>query len=102
MPFGWILLDLLTTKIKLRCIKSTGLGTLPLCTARIRIRMCIKQSNPDPYQIKKKDPDQYQSEKQDPDPYQKGLDPQYVSSPPRNFWSYFYQKTRFWSGNRTR
>ncbi len=34
-------------------------------TARIRIR--IKQSDPDPFQ----------SEKQDPDPYKKGLDPQH-------------------------
>ncbi len=54
-------------------------------TVRIRIR--IKQSDPDPYQIEKQDPDPYQSEKQDPDPYQsekqdpdpyqKGLDPQH-------------------------
>jgi hypothetical protein len=43
-------------------------------TVRIRIR--IKWSDPDPYQIEKQDPypDTYQSEKQDPDPYQKGLD----------------------------
>jgi hypothetical protein len=38
--------------------------------ARIRIR--IKQSDPNPYQIEKPHPDRYQSEKQDPDPYQKG------------------------------
>jgi hypothetical protein len=44
---------------------------------RVRIRIHIKQSDPDPYQIEKQDPDQYQSEKQDPDQYQKGLDPQH-------------------------
>ncbi len=40
MPSGWVLLDLLTRKIKLRCIKITGAvlgGTLPLETVRIRI-----------------------------------------------------------------
>jgi hypothetical protein len=44
-----------------------------------RIRICIKQSDPDPYQIEKNypDPDRYQSEKQDPDPYPKRLDPQH-------------------------
>jgi hypothetical protein len=45
--------------------------------ARIRIR--IKQSDPDPYQIEMQDPDpvRNKSEKQDPDPDQKGLDPQH-------------------------
>jgi hypothetical protein len=53
--------------------------------ATVRIR--IKQSDPDLYQIEKQDPDLYQSEKQDPEPYQsekegpdlylKGLDPQH-------------------------
>jgi hypothetical protein len=33
----------------------------------VRIRICIKQSDPDPYPI----------EKQDPDPYQRGLDPKH-------------------------
>ncbi len=65
MPFGWVLLDLLTRKIKLRCIKSTVLGTLPFEMVTIRIR--IKQLDPDPYQ----------SDKQDPDPEQKGLDPRH-------------------------
>jgi hypothetical protein len=43
--------------------------------ARIRIR--IKQSDPNPYQFEKQDPDPDQCEKQDPDPYQKGPDPQH-------------------------
>jgi hypothetical protein len=30
MPSGWVLLDLLTRKIKLKCIKITVLGALPL------------------------------------------------------------------------
>jgi hypothetical protein len=59
----------MTRKIKLRCIKSAVLGTLPLWNGM----------DPDPYQIEKQDPDPYQSENQDPDPYQKGLDPQYCS-----------------------
>ncbi len=71
MPAGWVLADLLTRKIKLRCIKSTVLGTNIFEMERIQIR--IKQSDPD--QIEKPDP--YQSEKEDPDPYQKGLDPQH-------------------------
>ncbi len=73
MPFSWVLLDLLTRKIKLRCIKSTVLGTLPFEMVTIRIR--IKQFDPDPYQIEKPDP--YQSDKQDPDPEQKGLNPRH-------------------------
>ncbi len=44
-----------------------------------RIRIHIKQSDPDLYQIEKQDPDPYQSEKQDPDLYQKSLDPQHWS-----------------------
>jgi hypothetical protein len=63
IPLVWVQLDLLTRKIKLRCIKSTGLGTLPLEMAKIRSR--IKQPDLDPYQVEKQDPDQ--SEKQDPD-----------------------------------
>jgi hypothetical protein len=66
-PYSGVLADLLTRKIKLRCIKSTVLGTLPILNGK----------DPDPYQIKKQDPDPYQSEKQDPDPYQKGLEPQH-------------------------
>ncbi len=46
-------------------------------TVRIRIRIHIKQADPDPCQIEMQDPDPYQSEKQEPDPYQKGLDPQH-------------------------
>jgi hypothetical protein len=44
-------------------------------TARIRIR--IRQSYPDQYQIEKQDLDLYQIEKQNPDPYIKYLDPQH-------------------------
>jgi hypothetical protein len=54
---GWVLADLLTRKIKLRCVKSTVLGTVPLWNG--------------------KDLDPYRSEKQDSDPYQNGLDPQH-------------------------
>ncbi len=57
----------------LRCIKGTVLGTFPLWTVRIQIR--IKESDLDPYQIEKQDPDPYKSEKQDPD--HKGLDLQH-------------------------
>jgi hypothetical protein len=59
MPFGWVLLDLLAMKIKLRCIRSTVLNTLPFWNC--------------------KDPDQDQIEKQDPDPYQMGVDPQHCN-----------------------
>ncbi len=70
MPFGWVLLDLLARKIKLRCIRSTVLGTsLPLWNCK----------DPDPDQIEKQDPDPYQIEKQDPDPYQMGVDPQHCN-----------------------
>ncbi len=41
----------------------------------MRIRIRIKQSDPD--QIEKQDPDRYQSDKQHPDPYTKDLDPQH-------------------------
>ncbi len=58
--------------------KSTVLGTYLFETVRIRIR--IKQSDPDSYKMEKQDPDPYQSEKQDPDPYQKCLDPQHCSN----------------------
>jgi hypothetical protein len=57
MPCGWVLVDVLTRKIKLRCIKNTVLGTLPILNG--------------------KDPDLCQSKKQDPDPYQKGLHQQH-------------------------
>ncbi len=68
LPSGWVLLDQLTRKIKLKCIKKrTLLGLLPVRNGK----------DPDPYQTEKEDPDPYQSEKQDPDPYQKGLDPQH-------------------------
>ncbi len=78
MPFGLVLLDLLTRKIKKRCIKGTLLGTLPLWNGKDPDPR-IQQSNPDPYHIEKqvKDPDWYKSYKQDPYPYQKGLDPQH-------------------------
>jgi hypothetical protein len=56
MPFGWVLLDLLTRKIKLKCIKSTVLGTLPLRNGK----------DPDPY--KQSDTDPNQTEQQDSDP----------------------------------
>jgi hypothetical protein len=44
---------------------------------RVRIRICIKQLDPNTYQIEKQDldPDRNQSEKQDLD--QKGMDPQH-------------------------
>jgi hypothetical protein len=45
----------------------------------VRIRIHIKQSDPD--QIENQDMDRYQSEKQDLDPYQKGLDPQHWTEP---------------------
>ena len=67
MPSGWVLADLLTMKINLKCTKSTVLDTLPVVFETVRIRIHIKQLDPDPYQ----------NEKQDPDPYQKGLDPQH-------------------------
>jgi hypothetical protein len=37
----------------------------------VRIRIRIKQSYLDPFQIGKQDPDPYQNEKQDADSYQK-------------------------------
>jgi hypothetical protein len=40
----------------------------------IRIRMRIKQSDPNPYNLEKHDPIRIKVKKQDPDPYQKGLD----------------------------
>jgi hypothetical protein len=66
----WVLLELMTRKIKLKCIKINVLGTLPLWNGK----------DPDPYQIERQDPDTCQCERQDPDPYpyQKGLDPQKV------------------------
>ncbi len=68
MPSGWVLLDLLTRKIKLHYL---------FLTERIWIHIHIQQS--DSYQIEKQDPDldRYQSEKQGLDPYQKGLDLQH-------------------------
>jgi hypothetical protein len=62
MPSGWVLSDLLTMEIKLRCIKSTVLGPLPL------------RNSKDPDRIKQSDPDPYQSEKHD-------LDPQHCPTP---------------------
>jgi hypothetical protein len=59
MPFGWVLLDLLTRKIKLGCINSTVLEHYLFETIRIRIR--IKQSDADPYQMEKQDPDLYKN-----------------------------------------
>ncbi len=49
--------------------------------ARIQIRICSKESDPDPYQIEKQDPDldPFQSEKPDLDLYQKSLDLQHWS-----------------------
>jgi hypothetical protein len=52
MPAGWVLADLLTRKIKFRCIKSTVLSTLPLWNSK----------HPDPYQVA----NLYQSERSDP------------------------------------
>ncbi len=43
----------------------------------VRIRIRIKWTDPDPYQIEKQDPDLYKSEKQDPKPHKKGLYPQH-------------------------
>ncbi len=78
----WFGLDGPTDKEnQVKMYKKYCLGTLLFETVRIRIR--IKKSDPDPYQIEKQkqDPDlnRYQSEKQDldPYPYQKGLDPQH-------------------------
>jgi hypothetical protein len=76
MPSGWVLVDLLTKKMKLRCIKST-LFWLYYLFEMVRIRISVKKSDPDPNQIKKHDPDLYQSEMQDPDLDQKGLGPQH-------------------------
>ncbi len=73
----WVLLDLMTRKIKLTCIKSTVYVHYLFETVRIRIQISIKQSDPDPYKIEKQDPDPYRSEKHDPDPDLKGLDPQH-------------------------
>ncbi len=69
--------DLLTRKMKSRCIKSTGtvLGTVHYLFEMARI--WIKQSELDLYQIEKQDPDPYQSEQQDLDPYQKVLVPRH-------------------------
>ncbi len=71
----WVLLDLLTRKIKIRCIKSTVLGTLPLWNSK---DPDLDQTvGPDPYQIEKQDTDPYQSKNQDLDPYENGLDLQH-------------------------
>ncbi len=77
MPSGWILVDLLTRKVKLRCIKSTVLFWVHYLfeTLRIWIRIRIKQLDLDQYQIEKQDPYPYQSEKQDPDLDEKDSDP---------------------------
>jgi hypothetical protein len=47
MPSGWVLVDILTRKIKLRCIKNTVLGTLPLWNGKDPDP--FKQLDPDPY-----------------------------------------------------
>jgi hypothetical protein len=58
----------------------TVLGTLPYLFKTVRIRICIKQSDPNPYQIEKQDTDQYQIEKQDQYLSEKqGSGPGYVS-----------------------
>jgi hypothetical protein len=59
--------------------KSTVLFSVHYLFETVRIRIRIKQSDPDPYQIEKQDTDKdpYQSEKQGPDPDQKGLDLQH-------------------------
>jgi hypothetical protein len=75
MPSGWVPLDLLTRKIKLRCIKSIVLGHYLFEMARIWIQIGIKQLDPDLYKIEKQDQDPDQIEK--PDSYQKGLGPQH-------------------------
>jgi hypothetical protein len=70
MLSGWVLADLQTREIKLRITARNVLGTLYLFET-VRIRIHIKHSDPDPYQIEKQDPDPYQSEKQDPGPVSK-------------------------------
>ncbi len=62
MPSRWVLVDLLTRKIKLRCIRSTVSGTIHYLFEIVRIRIRIKQSDPDLYKIEKQDPDLYQIE----------------------------------------
>jgi hypothetical protein len=61
----------------------TVLGTyITYLFETVRIHICIKQLDPDLYQIDEQDPDPdpYQSEKQDPDLYQNGLDLQHCLS----------------------
>jgi hypothetical protein len=75
MPSGLILLDLLTRKIELRCIKSTVSGSLPLWNGK----------DPDPYQTVgsgsvsnlKAWSGSVPKLKANLDPYQKGLDLQH-------------------------
>ncbi len=76
MLSDWVLMDLLTRKIKIRCIKSTVLFKVHYLSEMVRI--LIKQLDLDLYQIEKQDPGPYQSENQDLDLYQKGLNLQHV------------------------
>ncbi len=64
MPSGWVLVDLLIRKIKLRCIKSAVVGMVYYLCEMVRIQIRIKQLDPDLYHIEKQDPDTdpYQSE----------------------------------------
>jgi hypothetical protein len=80
MPYLWVLVDLLTRKIKLRCTKSTVLDVLALSNGK------------DPDTFKQSDPDQI--EKQDLDTYQKGLDPQhwFKTNKYRSFYHQNYTK----------
>ncbi len=55
MSSRWDLLDLLTRKIKLRCIKV--LFYVHYLFELVSIQIRIKQSNPDPYHVEKQDPD---------------------------------------------
>jgi hypothetical protein len=67
MPSSWVLTDLLTMKIKLRCTKNTVLVALPLLNGKDPNLDPYQIVGSDPYQIKKEDPDlkSFKTEKQD-------------------------------------
>ncbi len=69
MPSSWVLVDLLTKKIKLRRIKST-----------VFLYRYITGKDPDFYRTVGSGSVPYQIDKQDPDPYQNGLNPQHCSN----------------------
>jgi hypothetical protein len=54
MPFGWVLLDLLTRKIEFKIYKKYCFSYL---FETVRIWTRIKQSDHDPYKTEKQDPD---------------------------------------------